>query len=51
LKCNYAYTSGDLIVKILGTAILLVFLGLLLGPVVATILHVPQKKKQNPTKP
>jgi hypothetical protein len=39
MKCAYGYTSGDLIVKAIATAIFLLLLGLLLGPVAAVIAH------------
>jgi len=39
LKCDYSYTSGNFIVKAIATVIFLLFLGLLLGPVAATLLH------------
>ena len=51
LKCDYSYTSADLVVKTIAIVILLLFLGLLLGPVAATLIHPSVKKKQNRTKP
>jgi hypothetical protein len=50
LKCGYGYTSGDLIVKVIGTVIFLLFLGLVLGPVAATILRPSPAKGRNRTK-
>lgn len=50
LKCDYSYTSGDLIVKVIATVILLLFLGLLLAPVAATLLRPSAKKGQTRTK-
>ena len=47
LKCDYSYTSGDFIVKAIATVIFLLFLGLLLGPVAATLLH-PSVKGTKP---
>jgi len=51
LKCSYSFTSADTIVKVLATLIFLLFVGLLLGPVAATIIHLPAKKDQNHSKP
>jgi len=51
LKCDYSYTSADLVVKTIATFILLLFVGLLLGPVAATLIHPIVKKKQNRAKP
>lgn len=51
LKCSYTFTSADLIVKVLATIIFLLFVGLLLGPVAATIIHLPAKKDRNHGKP
>ena len=48
LKCDYSYTSGDLIVKGIAALILMVFLALLLGPVAATLLHPSAKKGAKP---
>jgi len=49
LKCNFTYTSGDLIVKATATVILLLFIGLLLGPVAAAIVHPTRTKGRTPT--
>jgi hypothetical protein len=49
LKCNFSYTSGDLIVKATATVILLLFIGLLLGPVAAAIVHPTRTKGRTPT--
>ena len=49
LKCNFTYTSGDLIVKATATVILLLFIGLLLGPVAAAIVHPARTKGRTPT--
>ncbi|HYB85066.1 MAG TPA: hypothetical protein VED86_07025 [archaeon] len=48
LKCDYGYTSGDLVVKAIAIAIFLAFVGLLLGPVAATLLHPVKKGQENP---
>jgi hypothetical protein len=47
LKCNYALTSNDLVIKLAATAVFLLFLALLLGPVVATIIRPRLSKHQN----
>ena len=49
LKCNFTYTSGDLIVKATATVILLLFIGLLLGPVAAAIVHPTRTKGRTST--
>jgi len=49
LKCNFTYASGDLIVKATATVILLLFIGLLLGPVAAAIVHPTRTKGRTPT--
>jgi hypothetical protein len=51
MKCSYTFTSADSIVKILASIIFLLFLGLLLGPVAATIIHLPSKKEQKTINP
>jgi hypothetical protein len=51
LKCSYGYTSGDLLVKVVATVIFLLFLGLLLGPVAATILQPPHDKEAKTSQP
>ena len=51
LKCGYDYTSGDFLVKVIGTVVFLLFLGLVLGPVAVTLLHPSDKKEQNQSKP
>jgi len=51
LKCSYSYTSSDLVVKIIATIIFLLFLGLLLGPIAATLIHLPPKKERNRNRP
>ena len=51
LKCSYTDTSADLVVKVIGTLIFLLLLGLLLGPVAATLIHAPTKKGSNRGKP
>ena len=51
LKCSYAFTSADTIVKALSTIIFLLFAGLLLGPVAATMIHFPAKKDRNHSEP
>ena len=50
LKCNYALTSSDLIIKVGATAIFALFAALLLGPILAAILH-PQRTDKNSTSP
>jgi hypothetical protein len=50
LKCDYGFPSGDFVVRAIATVIFLLFVGLLLGPVAATLLHPPAKKEQNLTK-
>jgi uncharacterized membrane protein YhaH (DUF805 family) len=44
-KCPYNYASSDLLVKVLGTILFLLFLGLILGPVAATVIQ-PIREKQ-----
>ena len=39
LKCSYALTSSDTIIKVGATAIFVLFLALLLGPILASILR------------
>lgn len=51
LKCDYTYTSGDLIVKAIATAIFLIFLGLLFGPIAAAIIHPSASEARNRTNP
>jgi hypothetical protein len=46
LKCNYTLTSGDLVIKIGATAFFLLFLALLLGPVLATLIQPHLTKHQ-----
>ena len=48
LKCSFGYTSSDLIVKVIATVIFLLFLALLLGPVVATIIQPLRAKRRKP---
>jgi len=48
LRCNYGYTSGDLLVKVLGTIVFLLFLGLLLGPIAATVIQPLIGKRTKP---
>jgi hypothetical protein len=48
LKCDYSFTSSDLIVKVLATVVLLLFLGLILGPVAATIIRPKREKQRKP---
>jgi hypothetical protein len=38
LKCQLSYTSSDLTIKVLATLIFLVFLGLLVGPILLTVI-------------
>ena len=45
LKCNYGLTSSDTIIKVGGTVIFALFLALLLGPILATILYPPKANK------
>jgi hypothetical protein len=47
LKCSYALTSSDLVIKLGATAVFLLFLALLLGPVFATIIQPRLNKDQN----
>jgi len=51
LKCNYALTSNDLVIKAGATAVFLLFLALLLGPVLATIIQPRLNKNQNRSRP
>ena len=51
LKCSYSYTSSDLAVKVIATAIFLLFLALLLGPVVATVIRPLRSKGRKPHRP
>jgi len=46
LKCYSAATSGDLVVKILGTIVFVLFLALLGGPIAAALYH-PQRTTQS----
>ena len=48
LKCSYQLTSSDTIIKVGATAIFALFLALLLGPILATILH-PQRTGKTKT--
>jgi uncharacterized membrane protein YhaH (DUF805 family) len=48
LRCNYGYTSGDLIVKMLGTIVFVLFLGLILGPIAATVIQPLRGKRTKP---
>jgi hypothetical protein len=48
LKCDYNYTSGDFVVKGLATVVFLLFLGLLLGPIAATLLRPVKGTKPKP---
>lgn len=47
-KCDYSYTSGDLLVKVIATVVFLLFLGLVLGPVAATIIQPMREKQRKP---
>jgi hypothetical protein len=47
LKCNYALTSSDLVIKLGATAVFLLFLALLLGPVLATLIQPHLNKHPN----
>jgi ribose/xylose/arabinose/galactoside ABC-type transport system permease subunit len=47
MKCNYNYTSADLLVKVIAAIIFLLFLALLLGPVAGTLL---QRVKREPSR-
>lgn len=49
MKCNYSYTSGDFAVKAIASFIFLLFVGLIVGPVAAAVLH-PATKEQDQTK-
>jgi len=49
MKCSYSYTSGDLAVKVIASVILLLFVGLILGPIAVAVLH-PVTKEQDQTK-
>ncbi|HYB66704.1 MAG TPA: hypothetical protein VEC43_00130 [Candidatus Acidoferrales bacterium] len=46
LKCNYTLTSNDLVIKLGASAVFLLFLALLLGPVLATIVQPRVNKHQ-----
>ena len=50
LKCDYSTPSNDLAVRAIATVIFLLFLGLLLGPIAATLLHPSVKKQEDRTK-
>jgi len=49
LKCTYTLTSSDFVIKLGATAVFLLFLALLLGPVLATLIQPRINKQQNPT--
>ena len=46
LKCNYTLTSNDLVIKLGASAVFLLFIALLLGPVLATIVQPRVNKHQ-----
>lgn len=48
LKCNYGYTSADLVVKVIATVIFLLFTALLLGPVALTFIQPSRAKRSKP---
>lgn len=48
LKCGYSFTSADLVVKIIATAIFLLFTALLLGPIALTLIQ-PNRAKRTKT--
>jgi len=48
-KCNYSFTSSDLLVKVIASVVFLLFLGLILGPVAATVIQ-PMRQKQGKTR-
>ena len=50
LKCSYALTSSDVIIKVGATAAFALFVALLLGPILAAILH-PQRADKTDTSP
>jgi hypothetical protein len=50
LKCPFALTSNDLIIKIGATAIFILFLALLFGPILGAMLH-PQSAPEKTEKP
>jgi hypothetical protein len=45
-RCSYSYISSDLLVKVIATVVFLLFLGLLLGPVAATIIQPMREKRR-----
>jgi hypothetical protein len=47
LKCSYALTSNDLVIKLGATAVFLLFVALLLGPILATLIQPHLNKHQN----
>jgi hypothetical protein len=47
-KCDYNLTSSDLIIKVIATLVFLLFLGLILGPVAATMLQPKREKQRRP---
>lgn len=47
-KCNYSYTSSDSLIKVIATVVFILFLGLLLGPVAATIIQPLREKQRKP---
>ena len=47
-KCDYSYNSSDLLVQVIATIILLLFLGLILGPVAATVIRPMREKQRKP---
>lgn len=50
LKCDYALTSSDTIIKVGAATIFALFLALLLGPILAAIVH-QQRTEKTPTNP
>jgi hypothetical protein len=48
-KCDYSYTSSDMLVKVIATVVFLLLLGLILGPVAATVIQ-PMREKQRKTR-
>jgi NADH:ubiquinone oxidoreductase subunit 6 (subunit J) len=48
LKCQLNYTSSDLTIKALATLIFLIFLGLLVGPIVLTLIPQLRGRRTGP---
>jgi hypothetical protein len=47
-KCGYSYTSTNLLIQVIATVVFLLFLGLILGPIAATIIRPMREKQRKP---